>query len=406
VLAWQGGRVAASVPAVSPGAAPRVEDFETALDGLEAVLGRALAARLPPAGRFAVFLSGGIDSALLCALAAARAPGRVEAFTIGFEEPAFDEAPVAARIAAGLGVPHRVVRFSMAEYHAAFERWVAGIDYPFADPAALPTLLGYEACRQSYDVAIDGTGADTLLGVMPARHARLATAYGALVPAPLRRRLAEALAWVGPLSHYRPLLDFDDPEEVLIRWKGFTRREVERLCGGPVSLSDTRFYRVYRSFPRTAHLERYSALLGNLPDDRVHQSALLTGLRIRMPYLANEVQAYVRALPTDYRYTAAEPKRVLRALLARYLPPSAWNLPKHGFDFPFAALLRYQDMALVRCYGASSGRDAPGLFDEAVVREHLDRFEAGDDAVAFKVWALVVLQAWLAHHAELFGEVA
>ena len=104
------------------------------------------------------------------------------------------------------------------------------------------------------------------------------------------------------------------------------------------------------SFPRRAHWQRYSALLGNLPDDRVHQATRLTGLEVRFPFFDPGVRSLVESLDQGLRFLPGEPKRVLKAALARRVPRSLWDVPKHGFDFPFADLLAAQRFALVREY--------------------------------------------------------
>ena len=183
----------------------RPKTLEAAAEALDRRLDAAVAARLDPGGTNIAFLSGGVDSALLCALAAARARGRVTALTVGFEGSDLDESGIAQAVAEHLGVPHRVLRFSMSDYRRAFDDLAAASEYPFCDPAALPTLLAYRAARELGEVALDGTGADTLLGIMPARHQRLAIAYGTLIPRPLRRRLAGVMAQVRtPQALYPP----------------------------------------------------------------------------------------------------------------------------------------------------------------------------------------------------------
>ena len=335
-------------------------DLESATDLLEAALTDAVARRLPGEGPVLAFLSGGIDSSLIAAIAARLAPGRVTAYTVGFEEARYDETPVAAAIAEHLRLPHQVLRLPVASYRPAFDAWTRAITYPFADPAAVPTLLAFEAARALAPVALDGTGADTLLGIMPARHHRLAARLGTWVPRALRPRIAQGLRAAGPLSGLAPLLDFDDPEEILVRWRAWPRREIERLCGGPVSLAHTRYYRIYRGFRPHQHLERYSALMGNLPDDRIHEASRITGLEVRFPFFDPEVVALVNALPMDLRYRPGEHKRILRHLLARHVPRPVWDVPKHGFDFPFRDLMRLHDHALIRDYLALNGSRAPG----------------------------------------------
>jgi asparagine synthase (glutamine-hydrolysing) len=374
------------------------ETLEAAAEALDRRLDAAVAARLDPAGTNIAFLSGGVDSALVCALAAARARGRVTALTVGFEGADFDESGIAQAVAQHLGVPHRVLRFSMSDYRRAFDELAAGTEFPFGDPAALPSLLAYRAARELAEVALDGTGADTLLGIMPARHQRLAIAYGTLIPRPLRRRLAVVMAEVPSLRPYIPLVGFDDPQELLMRWPGWTRQELEGLCREQVSLGHTRFYRVYAGFPRGAHWQRYSALLGNLPDDRVHQASRLTGLQVRFPFFDAGVRSLVESLDQRLRFQPGEPKRVLKEVLARRVPRSLWQVPKHGFDFPFADLLAAQRFALVREYLDPSRMAAWDLVALEPVRQVTSAFLTGDRRVAFRVWALVVLFAWLEGH--------
>lgn len=378
---------------------PRIpQGPEGALDALEARLLAAIERRLPADGPVLAFLSGGIDSSLIAALAARLAPGRVSALTVGFEEAHFDETPVAAAIAGHLGLPHQVLRIPTGDYRPAFDEWSRRIAYPFADPAAVPTLLAFRAGRELAPVAFDGTGADTLLGIMPARHYRQAATWGSRVPRPLRPGLARLLRAAGPLAGLAPLVDFDDPEEILIRWRAWPRREIERLCGEPVSLAHTRYYRIYRGFAPNQHFERYSALMGNLPDDRIHEAARLTGLEVLFPFFDAEVVDLVRALPMALRYRDGEHKVILRQLLARHVPRAIWDVPKHGFDFPFADFMRVDDHALIRDYLPDARVRASGLVDADIVAATVARFRAGDDRLAFRVWALVVLFAWLANH--------
>jgi asparagine synthase (glutamine-hydrolysing) len=388
-------------------ASPRVRtmSLEDAATELECLLSDSITARLAPERKTIAFLSGGVDSSLVCALAAKKAQDRIHAVTVGFEESELDESAVARRVAEHLGIEHQVLAFPMTAYRAGFEKLVTGISYPSADPAGLPTLLAFESARDIGCCALDGTGADTLFGVMPARHQRLAIELGILIPPPLRRLATFLMTHTPGLAGYAPLVDFDDPEEVLIRWRGWRRRELEQLCAEPVSLAHTRFYQLFRRFPRRAHMDRYSALLGNLPDDRVHQAAELTDLDVRFPYVDRAVTDWVRALSVDLRYLPGEPKRLLKTVLARHVPRSLWDLPKHGFDFPFLRLMVAEDYSLVRTYLDSAVTARWGLFDQERLETAKNALMTADrrspfsaDSPAFRTWALVVLFAWLEHH--------
>lgn len=365
---------------------------------LDLHLARAVASRIRDSDSIVTFLSGGVDSAYLCTLASAQHTGPLTALTVGFSDPVLDESAIAARIAAYLGIRHRVLRFSLPEYRAAFEELAARSEYPFADPAGLPSLLAFRAARDFSNVALDGTGADTLLGIMPARHQRIAVQYAARLPYPVRQSIAQLMARLPWFRDYRALLDFGDAEEVLIRWQGFSRRDLEFLCGRSVSLADTRFYRVFRGFPRAAHFDRYSALLSHLPDDRIHVTANLTGLRVRFPFFDPTVEQCVRAMDLDVRYQAGEHKHVLKQALARRMPRAIWDLPKHGFDFPFDALLADADCSLVRQVMDPDAMQRLGCARSLDLLQTMRGFIAGDRRQRFRVWALTVLAAWLIAH--------
>jgi asparagine synthase (glutamine-hydrolysing) len=400
------GRHLAEIPSESePVNGAKQESLERSADELDARLEQAVASRMSSNGATAVFLSGGVDSSLICAFAKSTSAGPVEAVTLGYQEEEYDESRVASAVAKHLGVRHRVLRYPLGTYRSTFEELTSCIEYPYADPTGLPTLPTFRAAREIAEVSLDGTGADSLLGVMPARHQRFAVEYGTLLPRPLRALAAKCIDAVPSMRSYAALVDFDDPEEVLIRWRGWKRKEIERLCGEPVSLRHTNYYRVYGSFPRAAHLQRYSALIGSLPDDRIHQAAMLTGLKVRFPYFDKGVVAYVRSMSDDIRYRAEEPKRVLKRVLARRVPRRLWDVPKHGFDFPFLELMKSNDCALVRTYLDPRLTDKWSLFEPRALADAADAFLGGDEtspfearSLAFRIWALVILFAWLENH--------
>jgi len=373
--------------------------FEEALDTLDGLLHQSIVRRLRNVDKPAAFLSGGMDSSLICAVASRVAP-RITAVTVGFEGTQYDEAPIARAVAAHLGIEHQVLRFARKDFLAAFEMFHQHAEQPIADPAASATLLAFDHCRERFDTVLDGSGADESTGMMPPRHVRAAVEYAALLPAPLRRTIIGTLRHLPGLAGYAPIFDFEHPAELMIRWHGFTRLEIEALCGEQVSLDHTHFFQTFAAFPRNAHFERSIALLDAMPGDRLHQAAALSGLPVRYPFWDQSVDSFIRSLPPDYRYRPAEPKRILRSLLARKVPQNLWDVPKHGFDFPLMDFLSAKDFQLVHRY-LSHDRWAEWqvLSPESVV-EYGRRFIAGERTLSFRVWALVVLAAWLEGHVD------
>ena len=382
----------------SPGALPSTLD--AAVDVFTQMLQHSVAQRIGDAHRVAAFLSGGVDSALICALAARQHSG-LTALTVGFDGVGYDEAPVAARIAAHLGLTHEVLRFDRQALLRAFDRLVHGMDQPMADPATMATVLAFDHCRERFDVVLDGTGADEAVGAMPPRHVRLAVEYGSRVPPGLRQLLVRMMSRVPGLASYTPILDFEHPADTMIRWRGFSRPEIESLCGEPVSFGHTQFYRTFAQFPRGAHYERYSALLNAMPCERLTQATQASGMLVRYPFLDRETDRFIRQLPTELKYLPGQPKRILREILARYVPREVWDVPKHGFDFPLQPFLAAADHALVHQHVLAGRWLARGLLRPDAVRRYAQAYIGGDRRLMFRVWALVVLGAWLDAHENL-----
>lgn len=377
-----------------------VDRFDEAVDRLDRLLREAVALRLEGSVRPALLLSGGVDSALIAAVAAKLRPDIV-AVTVGFEAPDLDESPVAAEIAANLGLRHEVLRFERRALLSAFGRAAADMEQPTADPSLPATILALDHCRERFDALLDGTGADEAVGAMPPRHLRLAVSVAGRLPGSWRLRIARTLRAAPGLATHAPVFDFEHPAEPFIRWGGFGCAEIERLCGQPVSFTGTQFYRTFERFPRNAHFERYSALIDAMPSERVNQAMLITGMRMRFPFCDLHVDAFLRQLRTDFRDLPGQPKRILRALLARYLPSGVWDLPKRGFTFPLQQFLTADDSRLVREHLDPARWRRHGLLEVDEVARLAREFAAGDSRLTFRAWALVVLGAWLEKHDEL-----
>jgi asparagine synthase (glutamine-hydrolysing) len=375
----------------------RALSLQAAADELERCLDQAIRRRLEGVARPAAFLSGGVDSALICALAARQRPD-LTAITVGFEGAQYDEAPIAHAIARHLGIRHEVLRFGRDELVQALALAGHHAEQPMADPALPVSLLAFDWARQRHDAVLDGSGADELVGAMPPRHMRVAVEWAARIPAGLRRRIARAMGHLPKLADYRPIFDFEHPAEPLMRWHGFRREEIEALTGATMSLDHTRFHQVFRRFPPAAHYERYSALLEAMPCERLTQAILITGLDVRFPYWDPEVEALLRGLPLDLRWRPDCPKHVLRTLLARHVPQKLWDVPKHGFNFPLHEFLTAEDFRLVRRYLLEADWKGWQVLSPEGVAGYARRFMAGEPGLTFRVWALVVLAAWLEGH--------
>ncbi len=347
--------------------------------------------------RVGVLLSGGIDSATLTAACHKACPGQVETFTVAFDDPNLDESGVAEACARHLSLRHHCLRFDFPTYRRAFDAVVRGFDLPFADPASLPILLACEAGRDRVDLFVDGTGADGLFGAPIPRHLRFSLAVSAHFPDRARALLTHALRRV-PIARLRgcaPLFDFDDIEELFVTWPGWSRKEVEGLLGEATSFDETRLYRTFREWRDRGPQELYNALWVLPPDDCRFEAAGVVGLPMHLPYHDRDLRGFVHRLPAHYRRDRDETKILLRRLFTRYYPQPFWGAKKHYFNFPVHAFLARRNYEIVRDYLAPDRIARHGIVDPGGVAPWIRRYLGGDHALAFKVWALMLLQRWL-----------
>lgn len=372
--------------------------FEDAVKELDHLLRESIRKRLDEQRKAGFFLSGGVDSSLLCSIGADLTKGDIDAFTVGFEDPAYNEMDIASEVAGKLGIRHHKLFFTMNDYESAFCRLYRDCEQPFSDPAALSTLLAYEYLKGTVDAVLDGTGADTLVGIMPPRYKRISVEYASLIPGPLRKVIKHIVQSTPGIADYYPIFDFEEPQEIFARWKGWTKSEIESLCHEHVSFEHIKLYKLFASYPRTKSFELYNAIIRNTSDDRIHEAARFTGIPTRFPYWDREVENFVNRLPREHRYHEGDQKRILRALLSHYAPRQIWDVPKHTFNFPFVDFMKRDNHRLLDELVNEESIKKYNLFDVKIVRDVINQFKSGDNKVAFRVWALLIFNCWLEHH--------
>ena len=301
------------------------------------------------------FLSGGIDSSII-ALCMTRAIGdakRVRTFSIGFDDPLYDETAHAAEVARHLGTTHQ--QFTVTP-DAAIDLPTLACAYgePFADSSALPThYLARETCRH-VTVALSGDGGDELFG-----------GYARYRAVRLGRSLDRLPRWVRSTvsGALRPLLPGTHPKRRAVRLKRFL--ESSALSAGERYASYLRLFSPAlvreltgldsESFDSLG--SHYASLLAQrepvpaaleldrrtyLPDDlhtKVDRASMLHSLEVRAPFMDIDLLALARTLDTD-QLLAGGGKRLLREPFSHNLPASVFSRPKMGFAVPIGAWFR------------------------------------------------------------------
>ncbi len=382
--------------------APMGASFEDSLNKFQELFERAIFRRIS-GRRVGVFMSSGVDSATLAAVCQKLRPGQVEAFTIGFDDAELDEAVGAKTLAHQVGLPHTELKFGLADYRRAFDYMTIGFDQPFADPAGLALLLACEEAKGRVDVLADGSGSDGLFGAPIPRHLWFSLAVSAKLPGFLRRPITTSLrhAHFSGLSNYAALFDFDEPEELFITWAGWSKKELQELLGEAVSFAETDFYRTFRLNQRAGAQIVYEAVGLLPPEDSRLEAAASVNIPITLPYHDAELRAFVRGLPKEFRIFDGVSKMLLRLVFSRLFPEGQLPAQKHYFNIPLQRLLARADFEIVREYLDPENLKRQGLVDPNRAWSWIGRYIAGEEHLRFKVWALLVLHAWLQRRADL-----
>jgi asparagine synthase (glutamine-hydrolysing) len=374
-----------------------------ATQAVDATLAESVRTQLVADVPVGAFLSGGVDSSSVVAAMARAAPGKAHAFSIGFDDPAYDESADAARIAAALGVRHTVLRATGAEALALVDELPRVYDEPFADSSQLPTLLLSRLTRGHVTVALSGDGGDELFGgyrrhVLVARHwPRLAR-----VPLPLRRLAAGAIGAVPPGAW----------DVALRRLPRASRRPGETLHKFATVLAARDLDAVYARLTTldgegVTHadapadpLTRFRALdaAGYLHDDvltKVDRASMSVALEVRVPMLSPAMIRLAFTLPPHLLVRADGGKAVLRDALARHVPRALFEREKTGFSFPVGAWLRGPLRTWAADLLASRRLRETGLVPRTAMDRLWNEHLAGRRDHASALWAALMLAGWL-----------
>ena len=391
--------------------------MQEAADGLEPLLRRAVGRRLVSDVPLGVFLSGGIDSAAVAALAQAQRTDPLKTFTVGFAEADYDEAADAAKVAAHLGCDHASLTVSAEEARACIPELPRWFDEPFADSSQIPTLLISRFARQSVTVALTGDGGDEVFGGYN-RYAFAARQWPLLrrLPVPARRFAAAVIAalpprlwdWAlggfvrqaGEKAHkLAAVLPMDGPDEIYRRLtaqgvdaaglvRGANEPPLDAASEAPASLDDA------------VERMQFMDTAGYLPDDiltKVDRASMAASLEARVPLLDHEVVESAWRLPRHLKVGDGAGKRVLRAVLGRHVPAHLFaGRPKSGFAVPLDSWLRGPLREWAESLLSRKRLETDGLFDTALVRDWWDDHQSGAKNRQHALWNVLMFQAWYA----------
>lgn len=381
---------------------------------LRDILERAVRSRLVADVPVGVFLSGGIDSGVIAALAA-KADRKIECFSIGFDEPSFDESSHAKSIAKALGLNHRLKIFNTREMLDNLDELPNFLDEPLADASILPSYLLSKVASERLKVALSGDGGDELFAGYPTYQAHRIITYYDLLPETLKNSVKALAAWL-PVSHGNISTDFKikqflrgagvSPEIRFFMWMGsFTESEKKGLLSSDVraALAHENTYEDVFAYIRESGLNKdlerilYLSMKLYLQDDilvKVDRAAMANGLEVRCPLLDQELVEFACRLPMQYKLHGLKTKYLLKKAAAGILPDSIINRKKKGFGIPISKWLTGELKSYMLDYLGEERIKRQGYFNYPYIKGLIDDHLHKRKDHRKLLWTLLIFQIW------------
>lgn len=357
------------------------------------------------------FLSGGVDSSAIVALASRHYAGKLRTYTVGFDYIGTrNELPQAARVARKFGTEHHEMHVAGNNIEETIQRLAAAHDQPFADAANLPLFQLCEALGRETKVILQGDGGDELFG----GYRRYGYLGMASVTRPLARiadkgfdlvrdrygsrgfgahRFFHALGQKNPAQRMALLLSVEGPLNPPQRILSARLRET-------VARQDpfARYHEVAGDLPGLDDLQRmlHTDLQILLPDiflQKVDRSTMAMSTEVRVPFLDFDLVDYVATVPSATKIGFKHRKKLLRKVLHGIVPQEVLDAPKSGFGVPVGRWLAGPLRPFAEsCILAAAGAD--GWFDGAAVRALFDEHAAGRRDHSQLLWKSLQLALW------------
>jgi asparagine synthase (glutamine-hydrolysing) len=381
-------------------------EWEDRVDAtLRACVRRQLVSDVP----LGAFLSGGVDSSLVVAAMGSGA----RTFSIGFEDPTYNELPWSQRVADVLGVVHRteVIRPQVVDL---FDHLMHFMDDPIGDFSIFPTYLVSRLAREDVTVALSGDGGDELFGGYETFRAEEAATHWMRVPAMVRSVVEPAVRACQPTAAKKGLVNtakrfvegFEHDEHLgHARWRVFAGEAMRKrlftasaleAISTPVGAHIAALQQRVRERDerdRALYVDLHSYLVDNCLV-KVDRMSMACSLETRVPLLDPTLVELAFRIPSSLKYSARKTKILLKRVARRHVPRECVDRPKQGFSIPIKNWLRYEFRPLVEELLGRDRIEAEGLFNPAMVdrlkREHMQN-RANHSHL---LWSLLVFQDW------------
>jgi asparagine synthase (glutamine-hydrolysing) len=350
-----------------------------------------------------VFLSGGVDSSLVAAIAQKKSAKPVKTFSIGFTESKYNESKYAKDVAAYIGSEHREFIVSEKEAQEQIVNLLDIYDEPYADSSAIPTLLLSQLTREDVTVALCGDGGDELF--MGYGFYNWAKRLSNPLVKMMRYPIAKTLYTLGNNRLKRGSFMFEYPGEARLKSHifsqeqcYFTIRELDKLMLQPAGIDFDESLAAGARNLSAVEAQSIFDIKNYLSEEllvKVDRASMHHSLEVRVPLLDYRLVEFAINLDEQLKLKGDTAKYLLKQVLYDYIPAEYFNRPKWGFALPLRVWLRNELRFLAEEYLSESATKNAGILHYSVVKQIKEQYLGGKDYLFNKVWLIILLHKWM-----------
>jgi len=387
------------------------EDPEIAIEKVDSILHSSIKRRLESSDlEVGSFLSGGIDSGLVTAIAS-QYNSSLKTFTVSFSD-AYDEAPLAKLVAEKYKTHHTEINISFDALQNDIEKILSNYGEPFYDDSAIPSYYVSKEAKKYLTVILNGDGSDELFG-----------GYRRYVPFSKYDFFSKSAVITSLASGLKKIIPFSNEKQSKLNYL-YRLADLASQKGKEVYFSATTdiFNGFYDHFiPKgvdvldelqvefaslkdssLSGLQKimmmdFNAILPDILLVKMDIATMASSLEGRSPFLSKEMLEYVPGLPDNYKIKGTTTKYLLRQLAVKYLPGELVNQPKRGFEVPLKQWVEKELREIIFAYLDTSGSYADNYIDKQFIRRLLERkISVSDEKRAKMMYTLFALNVWYA----------
>ena len=407
-------------------------DYDEASSALEAELEKVITMQSLSDVPLGAFLSGGVDSSAIVALMQKQSKKPIKTFTIGFEDPDFDESTFASEVASHLKTDHSELLVTAKDAQSIIPDLPHFYDEPFADYSQIPTYFVCKSAKQAVTVSLSGDAGDELFGgynrylMAPrlwSKFSKVPSFFRKIVGMIL---LAIPIKFWDLISHqynqitnqqnnfvhfgekvhrFAARLRFinseDDLFSSLISEPSADQIVLINEAGSQIDRKNAKF--LTDSLPTygvndLASKMMYLDTLNYLTDDilcKVDRAAMSNSLETRVPFLDHKIVELAWRMPLEMKINHSEGKSILRNILYKHVPKKLIERPKAGFSIPLGDWLKGPLKEWAEVLLESSRIEKEGYLNSSYVNQLWVEHLAGKRDGTFKIWSILMFQSWL-----------